>query len=426
VSSVTGVLCDAEECRAVTHDGSITRASRSSRFDLTRLRLRDYRSIGSCDVRLGDLTILVGPNGSGKSNILDSLRLTSQALSENLDNALRDRGGIGEVRRRSRGHPSHFGIQVDFRTGDAAGTYGFQIGATPDGDFHVTREECEITALPDGRPRSQQSVSVGYAIRDGRMAEQSEPVMPAPVGDRLYLVAASGIEPFRFLFDALANINVYNLNPDAMRQLHKPESGDLLRRDGSNIASVLERLRRDRPDIKTRIEEYLNRVVDGVTGADRRGFGSWETLEFKQHVDGDMVPWTFQASSMSDGTLRAVGVLTALLAGGEGHRSPVGIEEPESALHPAAAGLLLDALRDASSSRQVLVTTHSPDLLDSPSIGPDELLSVRFIGGRTVVGGLDAAAREALVQHLYTPGELLRVDQIVPSTDEAGRTELFT
>jgi predicted ATPase len=194
--------------------------------------------------------------------------------------------------------------------------------------------------------------------------------MPSASKDRLYLVAASGLEPFRPVYDGLANIKVYNINPDAMRQLQKPESGELLRRDGSNIASVIERLRRESPETKQRIEEYLSRVVEGVVGVERQGLGSWETVDFRQRVAGDTAPWTFPATSMSDGTLRALGVLVALLASTRGNYSPVGVEEPEAALHPAGAGLLLDALRDASASRQVLVTTHSPDLLDSPAIHP--------------------------------------------------------
>lgn len=56
-------------------------------------RLRQYRSIKGCDVRLGSLTVLIGPNGSGKSNFVDSLRFVAQALDESLDHALRERGG---------------------------------------------------------------------------------------------------------------------------------------------------------------------------------------------------------------------------------------------------------------------------------------------------------------------------------------------
>jgi len=71
---------------------------------LTRVVLRNYKSIATCDVRLHPLVFLVGPNGAGKSNFLDALRFVTDALRTSLDHALRDRGGIKEVRRRSGGH----------------------------------------------------------------------------------------------------------------------------------------------------------------------------------------------------------------------------------------------------------------------------------------------------------------------------------
>ena len=98
-----------------------------------RVKLRNYKSIGRCDVRLGPLAVLVGPNGSGKSNFLDALALTRQALDMTLDHALRERGGINEVRRRSGGHPSNFSIELQFTLGDGVtqGLYSFEV--TSDG-----------------------------------------------------------------------------------------------------------------------------------------------------------------------------------------------------------------------------------------------------------------------------------------------------
>ncbi|WP_174284508.1 AAA family ATPase [Thiocystis violascens] len=97
---------------------------------LTRVVLRNYKSIGNCDVRLQPLTFLVGANGSGKSNFLDALHLVRDALAGSLDNALNERGGLSEVRRRSSGHPTHFGIRLEFSLGQGQrGHYAFNIGA---------------------------------------------------------------------------------------------------------------------------------------------------------------------------------------------------------------------------------------------------------------------------------------------------------
>lgn len=129
---------------------------------------------------------------------------------------------------------------------------------------------------------------------------------------------------------------------------------------------------------------------------------------------------------MSDGTLRALGVLVALFGSDPGSPSPVVIEEPETALHPAAAQILLEALVEASHRRQVIVTSHSPDLLDSPVLQPENLLAVRADGGTSVVDRIDRAGASALRTQLYTAGELLRSDQLLPAVgDRADQGELF-
>ena len=381
--------------------------SSTPRFDITRVRLRHYRSIAGCDVCLGPMSILVGPNGAGKSNFVDSLRLVAQALSENLDNALRERGGATEVRRRSNGQPNHFGIDLDLACDGHAGSYGFRAGFEG-GDHQVTHEDCRVTGLTMG------SEDHHFSVRAGQVVSSSEGVLPAVAADRLLLVAASGVEAFRPVFDGLGAINVFSLNPDVMRQVQKPDAGDLLRRDGSNVASVLQRLSRQAPDVKARIEDYLRGIVPGIVSVNRKGYSAYESLEFRQVVEGSGRPWSFPATSMSDGTLLALGVLVALFDTGREINSPIGIEEPEAALHPAATGLLPEALRAASESRQVLATSHSPDLLDSSSVAPDEILAVRAESGTTVVGRPDRAASRALRDSTFTAGELLRSDQLQP------------
>jgi predicted ATPase len=214
----------------------------------------------------------------------------------------------------------------------------------------------------------------------------------------------------------------YNLNPDRIRDLQPPDAGKLLTRDGGNLASVLAQLEARNPTTKQRLEEYLGKIVPGVRRVEHRVIGPKETLEFGQDIAGSEYPWRFLAANMSDGTLRALGILVALHQSGNSAGSYVplvGIEEPELALHPAAAGVLIDSLRDASHTTQVIVTSHSPDLLDNPQLDTDALLAVVADEGTTTIGPLDEAGRSALRDRLYTAGELLRLNQLAP--DPAAR-----
>ena len=120
---------------------------------------------------------------------------------------------------------------------------------------------------------------------------------------------------------------------------------------------------------------------------------------------------------MSEGTLRALGILVALFQGNYDPRKRVllvGIEEPESALHPAAAGVLLDAFREAADKTQIIITSHSPDLLDDKDLDPESILAVEVHDGITVIAGVNEASISVLRDRLYTTGELLRLDQLQP------------
>ena len=225
-----------------------------------------------------------------------------------------------------------------------------------------------------------------YHVRSGNVEKASFSPAPATLVDRLYLVAASGIPAFRPVFDALSSIQVYNLNPRKISGMQKPAPGEILRRDGSNAASVLQKLPPERGEM---VSSYLSRIVNGVSEAESKTLGSQETIEFRQAVKGQNYPWRFLASSMSDGTLRAFGILLAVFQTSASQtKSPllIGLEEPEMALHPAAAGVLLLALREGAHYRQILVTSHSPDLLDNPDIPTEALLAVDNRDGLTPSG----------------------------------------
>ncbi|MBI4545384.1 MAG: AAA family ATPase [Gemmatimonadetes bacterium] len=374
-----------------------------------RAVLRNYKSIAACDVTLGRHAFLVGPNGSGKSNFLDAIRFVSDSVRHSLDHALRDRGGINEVRRRSRGHPRHLAIRLDFNLDFGSGHYALEIAAKPAGAYVVKQEECHLRGGAGG--------SAMFRVQEGQVIHASVSAPPPAAKDRLYLVNVSGFDQFRGLYDVLSNMGFYSLNPEAIRDLQTPDPGELLNRDGSNIASVFGRLSAQHPDIEQRIEEYLSKVVAGVSSVRHKTVGPKETLEFRQNVRGDENPWRFLASSMSDGTLRAFAVLVALFQGTGQDSRPVrlvGIEEPEIALHPAAAGVLIDSIQDAAAQTQVIVTSHSPDLLDDEDLSEESILAVISESGETKIGPLDESGRQALRQHLYTAGELLRMDQLRP------------
>ena len=422
---------------------------------LARVRLKNYKSVASCDVALGRFTLLVGRNGSGKSNFLDALAFTADALNDSLDRALRTRGGFAEVRRRSRSKPTAVTVSLHLNLTECrVADYEFVVGARAGGGYGVNRESLKIRSgtgrteaefrvksgavkhfdvppVEPGQPRLDPVI--GPLLVQHQITEATSRALegrpPVPTEDRLFLVRAAGFPQFREAFDALSGMSFYNLNPEHMRELQSPAPGRLLRSDGANVASVVARLEEEFPDVKRRIGRFLGGIVPGVDEVSRRTYGTKETLRFEQRqgAGGGRGPkrWTFDANGMSDGTLRALGILVAAMQRtrtGEPVRL-IGIEEPETALHAAAAGVLLDALREAAERTQILVTTHSADLLDLTENGRELLVVAQAKNGATRLGRPDAVGRQALQEHLATAGELLRMDQLRPESDE--QAELF-
>ena len=376
---------------------------------ITRVALKNYKSIAACDVELRPLMFLVGPNGAGKSNFLDSLRFVADALNLSLDHAIRDRGGIDDVHCRSGGRPKHFSIRLDFTLSEGStGHYAFRINDFSRGRYKVQREECVL------RSTQHPTQEDYFYVKNGTVTKTNVEVAPAAAKDRLYLVNASGLKEFRPVYDAFSRMGFYSLNLDKIKDLQAPDPGDLLTRDGSNLASVFKQLS---PSVKGRIKEYLAAVVPSVDKIEARKYGPKEALVFTQNVAKAKDPQRFLANNMSDGTLRALAILVALF---QGNRDPkkrvllVGIEEPESALHPAAAGVLLDALREAADKTQIIITSHSPDLLDDKDLDPESILAVEARDGITVIANVNEAGRSALRDRLYTTGELLRLNQLQP------------
>ena len=164
---------------------------------ITRVALKNYKSIAACDVELQPLTFLVGPNGAGKSNFLDSLRFVADALNSSLDHAIRDRGGIDDVHCRSGGRPKHFSIRLDFTLSEGStGHYAFRINDLTRGKYKVQTEECVL------RSTQHDTQEDYFYVENGTVTKTNVEVAPAAAKDRLYLVNASGLKEFRPVYEA--------------------------------------------------------------------------------------------------------------------------------------------------------------------------------------------------------------------------------
>lgn len=369
------------------------------------LQIRNYKSLAEVDVRLGALTALVGPNGSGKSNFIDALAFVQQCLKESIELAFKTRGGTEAVRRVSPGYPRHIGIRLGLQLAEhGCAEYAFQIAAQPGSKaserFRVTRERCVVKQCGGVEHR--------FETQEGVFKEPIPGIRSQVAPDRLALYAASAIEEFRPVYDFLGAMRVYSVDPQRLRDLQEPDPADYLESDGSNAAFVLKRIADQRPESYDRVCRLLGQVAEGIKaaeGIEHEALGHRWSLRFRQEV-GLSKPVGFEAQNMSDGTLRVLGLLLAIYQPGD--ISVVGIEEPEATVHPAVADLVIEVLMDGARERQVLFTTHSPDVLDFKTLDDRQIRAVVMKDGKTVIAHVDPNARKAIRERLYTPGELLR------------------
>jgi predicted ATPase len=210
----------------------------------------------------------------------------------------------------------------------------------------------------------------------------------------------------------------YNFRPDAIRKLQTPNPGVMLEADGRNLPSVIGALKEFDPSSGQRIRDYLATIAEDVKSYHVKQYGESETLRFRLHSADDDKGVELNAAHLSDGTLRAIASLAAVFQRSRWFTpTVVGIEEPETALHPAAMRALVDALDDATQRTQVVLTTHSADLLSGRDISPGQVLVVRNRGGQTRITPVDPASREIIEKELYTLADLQRMDKL--DIDEA-------
>lgn len=409
-------------------------------FQVTKVWARNFRSIAETSVELDRLTILVGPNAVGKSNILDILRFIEDALRYDLEAAISLRHGPEAIQRQvEKCQSSAIELGLTAMEKGKSGyvlDYSFVLTINTDGSFHVQQER--VLVQPDTLEESFE-----FRIEDGvlfypdpyfssdnglwsgpsdghREFNTSELWMLGTVraGLRRGRGGFSGKEEIpwqiyrsldRFLF-RMRQSRFYHIFPNVLREPRRVGDANTLAEDASNLASVLRAIKRQQSDRFLKFKEALSLLIPGVTDLDVYSAGGYLVVKLK-HDSGQRGTW-IDLSQESDGTVRLLGLLTALY---QTRSLPLmGIEEPELTVHPGAMAQLADLLNEASRRSQVIVTTHSPDLIDclTDYRTVESLRIVEIVDGVTVVRRVADDQTEVVRKHLFSPGELHRMGEL--------------
>lgn len=381
---------------------------------INRIGLRNFRSIRELDLSLHRLNVLIGRNGSGKSNFLSFFSLLGEGARGNLNRTIINHLRGYEFLRFLKADVSEsIEWEIDFETDPTVYggklRYSGKIG--PYGPAAYVLQSEVISRPPYGSHKERFKI---LEVRDGRLTilkTVSDQADESFAGFDQELAIAQIRNPVRY--PAIAEVNnalrewiVFNgFGEQELRQVRAPQIlnvVDPLRLDpsGANLISVLYALA-NQPEyeaVYTRLTEIMQAVFPDFNKFDlplAAGGQASVALRLKD------LPKSIPALFMSDGQLRFLGLIMLLLL----PQPPnlILIDEPEIGMHPKMIDIFAEVVQEAAERTQVIISTHSPQLIDSMS--PEDLLVVEREDGATTINRVET---ERLTRWLerYKPGYL--------------------
>lgn len=370
---------------------------------IRKITLKNWKNFAQVEAEIRDRVFLVGPNASGKSNFLDAFRFLRDLASTGggFQEAVGRRGGVTAIRcLAARRYPD---VAVAVTVEDESIQWDYELSFYQDNR---------------GRP----------VVRRERVLRAGESLVERPTGEdqndptrltQTYLEQVNVNRPFRALASFFTSIRYLHIVPQLVREpdrsvgrANDPFGGDFL----DQVAKTQERTQKAR---LRRIQEALRVAVPQLQEVEL-----YRDARGTPHLRGKYQHWRPQGAwqteeQFSDGTLRLMGLLWVTMD----REGPLLLEEPELSLHPGIVRVLPQMLARVQrrTGRQILLSTHSPELLRDEGIGLDEVLLLIPQGEGTEIttAGSHQDVRDLL------DGGLSLADAVIPKT-EPGQVEQLT
>jgi predicted ATPase len=332
-----------------------------------KIELRNWRNFTRADLDLADRVFVVGPNASGKSNFLDAFRFLRDLVVRGggLEQAIHNRDGMSKVRSLYARRVPEVSVAVEVANGNSGWRYelAFTNRSGTSEEPRVVREIVEKFG-PDGRIRIRTRPTDDDAADDQLLSQT-----------HIEQIAQNGA--FRELAEFFGTISYLHLVPHLVREGQvKPLStigADPFGRD------LLDQIRATHHKVREKRLKHIQEVLE-IVAAPLTELRFEEDAVGRPHLSAKFRHWRPRGAyhnegQFSDGTLRLIGFLWAL----QEDRGPLLLEEPELSLQASLvrqlAGFIHRAQR-AGGGRQVILSTHSDDLLADEGIAPEEIVLI--------------------------------------------------
>lgn len=350
-------------------------SDRLTSMKLTRVSLKNWRNFRELNVDIHNRLFVVGANASGKSNFLDALRFIGEIARRGggMTSALDTRGGMKNVRNLN---------ARNFNRGQVT----FELHLQDDSHDWIYR--LSLHQEKNGLHRPLVAEEAVYKDKNELLLRPNSDDMDDPeLLTQTHLEQIAANKSFRQLADFFSSIEYFHLSPQALRETaHGASTSDAFGRGFlAEINSVPEQTR----------NAWLGRIQAALTAA----VPEFESLKLQvdrsgnPHLVAGYRHWRKEAAhqqetEFSDGTLRLIGLLWAVISKSSSSGLLL-LEEPELSLNSGIVRVLptLFARAQRGKSMQIAMSTHSPDLLDDEGVDPAEVLALR-VGREGTTGTL--------------------------------------
>lgn len=341
-------------------------------MNIDRIKIVGFKSVSNVILeQLQPYSVFAGPNGSGKSNLTDSLAFVGSVIEFGAERAIRKFNGFSQIHcykfKKQKARTFEFSIEASFK-GEAI-AYTMKIHHM---DTAPTLEERLIVNGKNVLIRKKgESAKLSLSDAD---AFDEVPNMPADVSALMFTRHLP-------LYEYLTNIRVFRFDPLGAKEPDASSTdANALDSHGHNVATMLAALEKN-PDFRAQVTEWMELLVPGMekVGTEQQRLDGRTVIKFKESGTRAYFP----ANLISDGTIYALCIMTAVLSRAKGYGLTL-IEEPERGIHPKAIAELIGMMRDnATPEHPVLVTTHSESVVRASR--KEELWLVNKEDGKTIV-----------------------------------------
>ncbi len=348
---------------------AMTKRRKSSAAGIPRiesLKVENYRALREVEFKdLTPMTVLLGPNGSGKSTVFDVFNFLSECFQSGLRHAWDRRGRSKELKSRGAEGPIQFQLKYRERSGSPVITYLLAIDEGAKGPV-VVEESLRWRRKSSGNPFKflEFRQGEGDAVSGEEPDEQAKRIKTSLRSPDLIAVNTLGQlsdhPRVAALREFIADWYVSYLSVEKTRE--QPESGpqERLSKSGDNLPNVIQYLKEQHPDQLEHIFQVLRQRVPRLENVISEQMPNGNLLLQIKDAPFDQ---PILAKFASDGTMKMLSYLTVLFDPEPPHF--IGLEEPENFLHPRLLPELAEVCREASANSQLLITSHSPFLLNA-------------------------------------------------------------